>query len=358
MRLAFLPVLLLFILLSSCAETKTKKSLKIRHQKDTIGFAQYNWQLDSLIARMDPKDQEPEDAVYKAAICPHDDYAYAGGLIYKTLQGIKAKTVILVGVAHRAGNFRLKDRVIFGSYNKWQSANGTIQVSPMRDQILQKLKKETFTVHDSMMQLEHSLEAITPFLQKLNPEVEIIPLLVPYMKFEDMETFSQDVSMALWDIMKAQKLAFGEDVAIVISNDAIHYGNTDWGGSNLALFGVDSIGNEKARQKDLELINSSLLGKITNKKVEDFTKTTVMEHDYKEYKWTWCGRYSTPFGLLLARDLNFMAEEELSTSLTGTLIDYRSSLHNPHIEVTDLGMGHTAPASNSHWVAFVGIGYY
>jgi AmmeMemoRadiSam system protein B len=325
-----------------------------RHLHDTIGFAQYAWQLDSIVNRIDASDKQVTGTTFKAAISPHDDYAYAGGLYHKTLQNIKAKIVILVGVAHRARNFNLQDKIIFGSFTEWDCANGPIQVSSLRDSLVAHLKKETFIVHDSMMELEHSLEAITPFLQKFNPEVEIVPLLVPYMKYSDMELFSEDLATVLASEMKKQKLSFGEDVAIVISNDAIHYGTTGWGGKDLAPFGVDREGNQQAHDKDMKIIVECLVGTVSSERVKTFTEYTVMPADYKEYNWTWCGRYATPFGLLTANKLNQKLHGE---TLSGTLMGYRSSIKDPHIQVEDIGMGHTAPALPTHWVAYVGMRY-
>ncbi len=326
----------------------------VRHQADTIGFVQYAWQMDSVMARISSEDKTPSNEIYKAVICPHDDYAYAAGLFNKTLAGVKAKIIVLVGVAHRARNFELENKLIFGSFTQWDSPYGGIKISPLRDELLRKLKKETFIVHDSMMQLEHSLEAITPFLQKNNKDVEIIPLLVPYMTFENMELFSEDFSKALSDLMKDKGLVYGYDLAIVISNDAVHYGSEGWGGKNLAPFGTNGNGNEKARQKDLTIIEECLENELTSSKIKLFNTYTVKQDDFKEYAWVWCGRYSLPFGLLVANKLNLKAYE---SNLSGTLIDWRSSLHNPHIEVKDIGMGTTAPATSKHWVAFTGIGY-
>jgi AmmeMemoRadiSam system protein B len=328
--------------------------IKVRHQKDTIGFAQYAWQMDSVIARISSEDKAPTSKIYKAAVCPHDDYAYAAGLFNKTLSGVKAKTIVLIGVAHRARNFNLENKLIFGSFERWDSPYGGIKVSPLRDELLLNLKKESFIVHDSMMQLEHSLEAITPFLQKNNKEVEIIPLLVPYMTFENMDLFSEDLSQALSDLMKRKRLVYGYDLAIVISNDAVHYGSEGWGGKDLAPFGTNGSGNEKARQKDLTIIEECLENELTTSKIKLFNTYTVKQDDFKEYAWVWCGRYSLPFGLLTANKLNVNLNE---SNLSGTLIDWRSSLHNPHIAVEDIGMGTTAPATSKHWVAFTGIGY-
>jgi len=360
----FLLVTTTFLI--ACGDTPEAKHLShkshIRHQEDTIGFAQFSWQMDSIVKRIDTGDKLLNDNTYKAVICPHDDYGYAAGLYYKTLSGIKAKTIILIGVAHRARNYNLQDHIIFGSYDRWAAPGGYIPVSKLRDKLLERLDKETYVVHDSMMQLEHSLEAITPFLQYKNPTVQIIPMLVPYNTFNNMETFSNDVATGITTLMKEEQLTFGKDIAVIISNDAIHYGSKGWGGSNLAPFGTDSLGTLQARLKDLDLINSTLEGELTRDKIATFNDITIMEEDYKAYKWTWCGRYSTPFGLLLAHRIQQLTainnnDDKEFNNLTGTYIDWRSSLHNTHIPVSDLGMGHTAIADSTHWVGYVGMSY-
>lgn len=327
---------------------------KIREFHDSIGFAKHSWQMDSIYSRIAPEDKPKNSEVYKAVINPHDDYKYAAGLYTKTLAGIKASTVLMIGVAHRAKNYRLADKLVFGDFDYWQAPYGKIKISPLRDEIVQNLHEESFVVHDSMMQLEHSLEAIVPFLQKQSKNVEIIPVLVPYMTYQDMQKFSADLVAATSKVMKMHNLEFGKDLAVVISNDAIHYGSEDWGGSNLAPFGTDSIGNAKAHQKDEMIIEETLKGKISEEKIKRFNQYTVEDEDYKKYKWTWCGRYSVPFGLLFANKLNKNFNRK---DLTGQFIGYRSSLRNQHIEVEDLGMGTTAPSKPTHWVAYLGMGY-
>ena len=348
--------LLLFLCFSSifAQDSHTISETKTRLLEDTIGFPQYKWQLDSIISRMDPEDKLLSEEISKAVICPHDDYRYAAGLYMKTLAGIKAKTIILIGVAHRARNFELKDKLIFGSYENWKSANGNVKVSALRDELISKLPKDSYVVHNEMMQLEHSLEAIVPFLQYSNPAVEILPILIPYNSFESLELFSDQVASALAEIMKDKKLKYGKDLAVVISSDAIHYGDEDWGSSNLAPFGTDSTGTSKAFNKDEYLIETFLTNHLTSKKIAEFNRETVKQEDYMQYNWTWCGRYSIPFGLLMANKLNLLINK---IPLNGEKVGYRSSLHNSHIEVKDLGMGTTAPSSQRHWVGYAGIKY-
>ena len=338
----------------ACQHTPTTDTALVRHQEDTIGFAQYAWQMDSIISRIAPEDKLPTEATYKAVINPHDDYAYAGGLYTKTLAGVKAKTIVLIGVAHAARDFKLENQLIFGSYTAWDAPGGPIPVSPLRDELVEALAPKNRLVHNDMIQKEHSLEAITPFLQKQNPDIEIIPLLVPYTAFGMMQLFSDDLSKSLHSLMQKHHLEYGKDLAIVISNDAIHYGSEGWSSKTMAPFGTDSIGNAKAHEKDLMIIKECLEGPLSVEKVRQFNAYTVIPNNFRKYNWTWCGRYSTPLGLLTANKLNLLIENK---PLVGTTIDYRSSLQNPHIEVEDIGMGHTAVATPTHWVAYVGMGY-
>jgi len=324
----------------------------VRYVHDTIGFAQYDWQMDSIYNRLGIADKK-NSMKWKAAISPHDDYKYAGRLYYESLKGVNANTIILIGVAHRARNFNLQDKIVFGSYSHWQSPYGDLKVSDLNTEIINNLEEQTYVIHDSMQTLEHSLEAIVPFLHRKNPNLEIIPILVPYINYDTIDAISSQLSKAVKKVMEAHNLNYGEDVAVVISNDAVHYGNEEWSG-DLAPFGVDDKGTEKARQMDIEIINNCLTNDITKEKIKEFTNYTVQREDYKEYKWVWCGRYSVPFGLDFANKLNILFNNK---PLSGSFMHYQSSIDHDLIEVEDLGMGTTAIATQKHWVAYASLKY-
>lgn len=355
MRLIYLCVI---ILLSNISCKKDKETLKeterknIRHVHDTIGFAQHNWQMDSIYKRLHIKD-EPNKLKWKAAISPHDDYKYAGRLYYESLKGINAKNIILIGVAHRARNYNLQDKIIFGSFTHWQSPYGDLKVSSVNTDIMDKLFIDSYVVHDSMQVLEHSLEAIVPFLHKKKSDLNIIPILVPYINYPTIARISSDLANAVSLVLKENNWEYGKDLAVIISNDAVHYGDDQWNG-NLAPFGTDSVGTKLAREKDLEIIDSCLVNSISSSKIKKFTQYTVKSEDYKEYKWVWCGRYSVPFGLAFANKLNLLANKE---PLIGTFLDYESSIDHELITVEDLGMGTTAIATQRHWVAYTSVKY-
>ena len=96
-------------------------------------------------------------------------------------------------------------------------------------------------------------------------------------------------------------------------------------------------------------------GEVQPDKIERFTRYTLDDHDHREYKWTWCGRYSVPFGLLVAWHLRQLRR---ARPLTGTILGYATSVDNARVKVDDLeGMGVTAPATLHHWVGYASVGY-
>jgi len=110
-------VLLISLICSECMESVKPKTEKVRPLKDTIGFAQYSWQMDSLMAKLDRKGwKKTEGLPWKMAICPHDDYTYVGTLYPEILQNIKASNLILIGVAHKAAQLGIEDSLVFDSY--------------------------------------------------------------------------------------------------------------------------------------------------------------------------------------------------------------------------------------------------
>ena len=164
---------------------------------------------------------------------------------------------------------------------------------------------------------------------------------------------SKPLSEGIKSVANKRNWNWGSDFAFVISNDAVHYGDKDWGGKNFAWYGCDSIGYLQAMAHEDKII-MAISGKLNPGKIKKFTEFTVQKSDHKQYKWTWCGRYSVPFGLLTA---NFLQQSLDIKPLIGTPIGYATSIDHPHIPVDDLKMGVTAPANEHHWVGYAAIGY-
>jgi AmmeMemoRadiSam system protein B len=356
--LIFLLVLTFFI--NACKNPMS--TMKERtHLVDTVGFAQYPWQIDSLLNRID---QYQGDVLKKrtetlgtdpakAVVSPHDDYTYVGYLYPATLSQVKAKTVILFGVAHKAAKLHLENQLIFDSFDTWKGPYGKIKVSPLREKIMKLLPKEDFQVNDSMQSIEHSVEAELPWLQHYNRQVEIVSILVPAMPFERMEKIAKDLSAAIEKVAQSENLSWGKDFAFVISTDAVHYGDEGWGGKNFAFYGTACTSYKDAKGHEMEILHD-IAGYLSPGKIHDFCRMTVEENDFRKYKWTWCGRYSVPLGLLTVNDLN---ESLYKAPIKGQVIGYSASIEHEPIPVSDLKMGVTAPANDHHWVGYAALKY-
>jgi len=360
-----IPSLLLILagsFIFSCSSPgRQTRGERIRPLADTVGFAHLDWQTDSVMARIDRTysaelsalDVDPNTA-WRVAICPHDDYTYTSWLYPAVLRNLKAKTVIIFGVAHKAKQLDIYDRIVFDSFPYWHGPYQKIKASPLREELTAAMPEDLYIVSDSLQTLEHSVESMLPFLQYFNRDVEIVSILVPYMDAARMEEISKPLAAAIANATMKHRLEWGKDIALLITSDAVHYGDEEWGGKNMAPFGTDSTGYAKAVEKEHAIIDSCLAGELTREKAKRFFGYTVQPGDYREYQWTWCGRYSIPLGLMTAVDLR---EALQANPLSGKYLAYTTSIDHPPLPVSDLRMGITAIATMRHWVGYAAVGY-
>jgi len=336
------------------------QQVSCRNMKDTIGFASRSFQMDTIMQRITRKYTSEYAAIRKekdisgstacrVVICPHDDYAYAGSVYPLALENVKASVVLLFGVAH---GISMRNKLIFDRFSEWKSTYGNVKISPLRDEIISLLPKSDYIVSDSLHAREHSLEALVPFLQFYNRNVEIIPILVTNMPVDTLQAIAERLAAAIQKTTSGKNLIWGNDFAIAISNDAVHYGDEGWGGKNNAPFGNDTVGYTKAIEFERTLINDYLTPKPDVQKVKLFIPMLINQKH--EYKWTWCGRNSVPFGLFTALSLQKSAK---TPELEGTLMRYSTSISQEPIHVNDIRMGVTAPANIHHWVGYAAIVY-
>jgi MEMO1 family protein len=347
-------VIVFIINLLSCQNKKFDKpaSISLRPLKDTIGFAQYSWQMDSLMSRMDRIGWKKQVGLpWKLAVCPHDDYTYVGMLYPELLSNIKAPNLILLGVAHKAAQLGIEDSLVFENYNYWKGPWNNIPVSPVREELYYLLNKKYAIISDTLHMVEHSLEALIPFLQYFNRNISIVPIIVPAMSTDRMKECGKALAEAIQITAKKHSWKWGTDYAIVVTTDAVHYGNEDWGGIDRAYFGCDDKGNRKAMDHESEIMENCLKGKIGPQNIRLFSSYTINQENYREYKWTWCGRYCVPVALYTSFFLND------TKPLTGEVIGYSTSITGKHIPVDDIRMGRTAIATKCHWVGYAAIGY-
>ncbi len=229
--------------------------------------------MDSFINWLNKNTQlvhEPSNNLI-GAVSVHDDYLYAGKVYYPLYKLIKTKEVIIFGVTHgtvRKEMGTVSDVLILDEFDKWKGPYGEVEVSPLREIIKSKLPKEYFTVSNKAQSIEHSIEALIPFLQHYNRDIMITPIMVTQMPLERMDTISGSLSEIISDYIKRNNLEIGKDIFFLISNDASHYGED----FNNSPYGLDLKAHKIATENDKRIIKENLTGKINHDKIFGITK--------------------------------------------------------------------------------------
>jgi len=326
---------------------------------DTVGFSHTAGQIQEVVRLSEEAESEtltgsPMKGPWVAALCPHDDHVYAGRVYVHVMPGIQARTVLVVGVAHRARTWGIEDQLIFDAFDSWRGPFGPIRVSPVRDEILEHLAPEDYVVSNEFHAEEHSIEGLLPFLQHYNREAEIVPVLVPYMEWGRLDELARRLADVLADIAAERHWVLGQDLAILISVDCVHYGDEGWGGKDYAPFGSDGRGYDLAVARERDLIETHLAGSLHPAKLEALFLRLVDDEDVREYRITWCGRFSVPFGLDCQYHLSRALDLEAPR---GVLLRYGTSVELGRLALDHLGIGVTAPVSLHHWVGYAAVGY-
>lgn len=280
-------------------------------------------------------------------ICPHDEFDYAGRVYRRVIPLVTARTVVLIGVFHRYYKFGERDRWVFDSYRSWSTSNGPVPVSSLREALLRRLPRRDWTQDSVAHDAEHSLEPLVVWLHHVRPDLEIVPILVPGAPFERGRELADHLGAALLAEMRARQWRLGRDVAIAISSDAIHYG-PDF---NQAMFGPGGAdAYREAVDKEHALMSGPLSGPVTVEKARTLFETFVDPAHPDDYRWTWCGRFSVPLGMLLI--------ERVARPSGGALaqpIAYATSVGSPELNLRDLGISPGAPCNLYHFVGYPGV---
>ncbi|MFQ5770612.1 MAG: AmmeMemoRadiSam system protein B, partial [bacterium] len=287
-------------------------------------------------------------------ICPHDDYTLAARVYLHVQRYIKARTVILIGNAHWAEAFGIRNKLIFGDFKHWQGPYKPIKVSNIRSQITAKLHLDHFTINRKVVETEHSLEALVPFLQYYNRNVEIVPILIPFTDWQTMNKLAQELADALSQIIKQKNMKLGSDIAVLCSTDGQHYGDYGWSYYNYHPFGCSPDGYKQAMALDEQLVGDYLSGEAKIEKIHQLFASLIDEEDISNYRITWCGRFSVTFAANFAIRL---VKEVENRTLTGFLLRHGSGLQDPWLPVKKYNLGLTGDVNLHHFVTYSAVGF-
>ena len=326
----------------------------VRPIRDDVGFCWDSVQMERLVSCLESREEvKPDRRLVVAGISPHDDYLYAGPVYYPLFRALKTKEVVIFGVTHGTVRKEIGDPqkiIILDEYPHWRGARGEVEVSPLRSYLKTLLPPEAFQTSNNAHRLEHSIEALVPFVQYFNPEIRITPIMVTAMPFEAMDSITDTLSALIAQYVQERHLALGTDIAFLISSDATHYG-ADF--QNVP-YGDDVRAHEKGTARDLQLARTYLTGTVSREGIDELTRQLWGKTYSEGTSALWCGRYSVPFGMLAIMK---SVHRVTGSDLRGTLLRYSDTYTGGVLPITETGMGLTAPFSLKHWVGFFSVAY-
>jgi AmmeMemoRadiSam system protein B len=325
---------------------------------DNAGFC---WQGDKLDIFINWLEKNCTDTEFKsenliAGISPHDDYLYAGKVYYPLYKLIDTKEVIIFGVTHGTVRKKINDPknvVIMDEFDKWKGPYDNVEVSPLRDIIKHQLNPNNYIVSNTAQSLEHSIEALIPFLQHYNRDIKITPIMITGMTFEKMDSLSTELAKIISTYIKKNNLKLGEDIFFLISNDANHYGED----FENQPYGLDEEAHLVVTDNDKRIAAEAFDGFVSKNKIKNLSDKLWPETSINPSASNcplWCGRYSVVFGLLTINNIVI----ESGRKLIGKVFKYSDTWSEGVLPIKGTDMGITAPFSLKHWVGFLSAGFY
>ncbi|XCN73288.1 MAG: AmmeMemoRadiSam system protein B [Candidatus Electrothrix aestuarii] len=146
----------------------------------------------------------------KAVLAPHAGYVYSGGVAGETFSKINIpETVILLGPNHHGHGMPLA----VGTQD-WEMPLGQV---PLAQELAQNLLSSSalFTADDKAHRDEHSLEVQIPFLQYLQKDLQILPIVASWLSLRQCHEAATELARALRSLKRPALL--------VASTDMTHY---------------------------------------------------------------------------------------------------------------------------------------
>ena len=148
-----------------------------------------------------------------AVIAPHAGLMYSGPIAayaYNVLRGREIDVAVLVGPSHYVGF----EGVAIVEQGAFDTPFGPVPISVHTAAAI-AMGSPLVTSHPTAHAREHSLEMQLPFLKRVLPNVEIVPLVMGYQR--------RETAVALGDAIAAA--VKGRRMVIVASTDLSHYQN-------------------------------------------------------------------------------------------------------------------------------------
>lgn len=164
--------------------------------------------LRHSLSRLIPETADKVEA--KAVISPHAGYIYSGGVAGETFARINIpETVVILGPNHHGQGAPLA----VGTQD-WDMPSGEVTSAKELTEILLD-SSALFTADNSAHRSEHSLEVQVPFLQYLQKNLHILPVVVSRISLRQCHEAATELARAV--------RRFNRPTLLVASTDMTHY---------------------------------------------------------------------------------------------------------------------------------------
>ncbi len=161
--------------------------------------------VDNLIAAT----REEQTEAY-AVVSPHAGYIYSGPVAGKTLSAVNIpETVIILGPNHHGQGASIALSMV-----SWEMPLGTV---PIDTEIADSLVRASEVIKEDELahRFEHSLEVQVPILQKLQPQLHIVPMVISSISYPMCDLLAKTIA----EVIKES----GKPILLVASSDMSHY---------------------------------------------------------------------------------------------------------------------------------------
>ncbi len=202
--------LLILLLLSLCFSFSLSQEIR----KPVVAGMFYTKNAETLSRQIDSFLQNaktsPSSENIVALIAPHAGYAYSGQVAasaYRLIQGRDYDTVVVIGPSHR---LRFNGCSIYprGGYET------PLGIAKIDESLASELSKVSgFKYISQAHREEHSVEVQIPFIQKLLPQVKIVPIVMGITSKETITTLANALATVLP----------GKKALVIASTDMSHF---------------------------------------------------------------------------------------------------------------------------------------
>jgi MEMO1 family protein len=168
---------------------------------------------DPRILRATLAELIPQSSAHKtdalAVIAPHAGYIYSGGVAGQTYAAVNIpEDVIILGPNHHGQGAP----IALMHEGEWDMPLGRVRIN---DNLAALLTDPVIERDDLAHRFEHSLEVQVPFLQALQKNLAIVPLVISHVSFSLCQAAGKAIAGAI--------KKYGKPVLLVASTDMTHY---------------------------------------------------------------------------------------------------------------------------------------